>query len=75
MNRLQVFAISALLYCAVLAIVAAWLDARIDRRVDERVARAVNAVVAVQRAEIERIRALVAAEQQRHRQASEEKAP
>ena len=75
MSRFKTFVIRAPLYCAVLAIVVAWLDGRIDRRVDEGVARAVSAVVAAQRAEMERVRATAAAELQRRRQAPEEKAP
>lgn len=51
-----------------LAVFVSWLDNRIDRRVEQGIASAVRAIVQSQRAEINRIRAAVAAEITREQQ-------
>ena len=45
-----------------IAVFVSWLDNRIDRRVEQGIASAVRAIVESQRAEINRIRAAIAAE-------------
>ena len=51
-----------------LAVFISWLDNRIDRRVEQGIESAVRAIVQSQRAEINRIRAVIAAEIAREQQ-------
>ena len=68
-NAMSLRAVAGILGGTILlAVFISWLDNRIDRRVEQGIESAVRAIVQAQRAEINRIRAVIAAEIAREQQ-------